>query len=134
MKGALDGIAQRLASDPNQQVIIVGDQDPSEKDTEARSIQRAANIRDYLLGKNQEGGVQGQKVRPDQVTLRTRNSGGKRAEVFSATKAADANQTPELQGTNPVTDEQANAVSKKPVQRTGAGHGGARKARRSKKS
>ncbi|GAC1648355.1 MAG: hypothetical protein NVS9B15_07040 [Acidobacteriaceae bacterium] len=133
MKGALDAVAQRLASDPNQQVIVVGDQDPSEKDTQARSIQRAANVRDYLLGRNQEGGVQGQKVRPDQVTLRTRNSGGMKAEVFSASKAADATKTPELQGTTPVSEDQVTAVAKKPVQRIGKGHSAPRHGKRKAK-
>jgi len=117
-KAVLDDVALRLQQQADSHLVIVGNQDPSERRPKNLAALRAVNSKAYL-----SGGEAKQQIDPSRIETRTGTAGGKTAEYWIVPAGAQFTEA----GTTPVDESKVKAIPDHP--RRAAGKRAAKKAK-----
>lgn len=104
-KAVLDDVATRLLHDPETRLVIVGNQDPSEK-RKNLAAERAVDSKAYL-----SGGEAKQSIDPSRIEVRSGSGGSKTADYWIVPPGATFNG----EGTAPVNESLIKAIPDHPA-------------------
>jgi hypothetical protein len=107
-KAVLDDVALRMQQQADARLVIVGNQDPSERRPKNLAALRAVDAKAYL-----SGGEAKQQIDPSRIETRTGTAGGKTAEFWIVPAGAQFTEA----GTSPVNESKIKPIPDHPRRR-----------------